>query len=213
MRNLGFWGYSPIGERVKGVEDFSGFDGQNRTTAMKYHQYLFLGAALACFHESGVPADDLFQLFWRGTYYARNSTSHIIAVSFTEQSLVEQVAQNSGLDASQLIFVYRPQKRDAAVVQKNGAFVATVFQMQSTFTDINNPNNSITVRQALLSNPANANISGSFFGLEQRTLSAAGGLSSDSLTGMAVYSNSDGNLVYSAHVSTGSRVADMTNAP
>jgi hypothetical protein len=122
-------------------------------------------------------------------------------------------AQNTGLDPSQLILVYRPQKRDAAVVRNNGAFVATVFQMQSTFTDINNPNNSITVRQALLSNPANENISGSFFGLEQRTLNATGQLSSDSLTGMAVYSNSDGNLVYSAHVSTGARVTDMTNAP
>lgn len=180
---------------------------------MRFYHYLLLAAALACFHESGAYADDLFQLFWRGTHYARNSSSHIVAVSFTERYLVQQVAQNTGLDPSQLILVYRPQKRDAAVVRNNGAFVATVFQMQSTFTDINNPNNSITVRQALLSNPANENISGSFFGLEQRTLNATGQLSSDSLTGMAVYSNSDGNLVYSAHVSTGARVTDMTNAP
>jgi hypothetical protein len=180
---------------------------------MKCYRYLVLGAALACLSASAARADDLFQLFWRGTYYVRNSNSHIIAVGFTEQSLVQQVAQNAGLDSGQLVLVYRPTKRDVAVVQNNGAFVATVFQMQSTFTDIDNPNNSITVRQALFSDPGNSNIAGSFFGMEQRVVSANGRLFNDSLTGTALYSNSDANVVYSARVSTGQRVVDKTNAP
>jgi len=44
-------------------------------------------------------------------------------------------------------------------------------------------------------------------------VSANGRLFNDSLTGTALYSNSDANVVYSARVSTGQRVVDKTNAP
>jgi hypothetical protein len=74
-------------------------------------RYLALGAALLFFQDITLHADDLFQVFWRGTYYVRNSSSHVIAVSFTERTLVQQMAQNAGLDPSQLVLVYRVQVR------------------------------------------------------------------------------------------------------
>src|SRR6266436_1619405 len=109
--------------------------GRDRIVSMKTRSWLLVGTAVASLLATSLRADDLFQLSWHGTYYAKDSSGHIVAVRFTEQDLVNQVAQNNGLDPSQLVFVYRPNKRDTAVVRSNGAFVATVFEMQFTFTD------------------------------------------------------------------------------
>ncbi|HZR19614.1 MAG TPA: hypothetical protein VFE51_20180 [Verrucomicrobiae bacterium] len=180
---------------------------------MKKPAWLFLVVALSCVCSNVGRADDLFRLFWRGTYYTKNSTGHIVAVSFSESAIVNQVAQSAGMDPSQLVFVYRPNKRDAAVVQNNGAFVASVFQMQDTFTDVTNPSGSVTVRHALLTDQSHDTALGSFFGLELRTLNSSGGLVGDSLTGTVLYSKSDLGAVFSAQVSTGGRLVDTTNAP
>ena len=180
---------------------------------MKKQSWLFLIITVCCLSSYAVRADDLFRLFWRGTYYTKNASGHIVAVSFSENDLVHQVAQSMGMDPGQLVFVYRPQKRDASVVQNNGAFVASVFQMQDTFTDVTNPSGSVTVRHALLSDQTHDTPLGSFFGLELRTLNANGGLVGDKLTGTVLYSKSDVGAVFSAQVSTGARVVDTTNAP
>lgn len=173
---------------------------------MKNRLWLVLAVALGYFPVNSVRADDLFQLFWRGAYYTKNSTGHIIAVNFSEQDLVNQVAQSTGMDPSQLVLVYRPNERDAAVVQNNGTFVASVYQMQTTFTDVTNPSGSVTVRHALITDGSHPNPLGSFFGLEMRTLTSSGALASDSLVGTVLYSNPDSGAVYSARVSTGNRL-------
>ncbi len=82
---------------------------------MKIRTWLLPAAAVVSLLATSLRADDVFQLFWRGTYYTKDSTGHIVAVRFTKQDFVNQVAQNNGLDPSQLVFVYRPGKRDAAV--------------------------------------------------------------------------------------------------
>jgi hypothetical protein len=180
---------------------------------MKKRIWLFLALALGCFQSTRVEADDLFQVFWRGTYYVTNSTGHIIAVRFTEQDLVNQAAQSTGTDSSQLVLVYRPRKRDVAAVRSNGEFVAGVIQMQSTSTEVVNPSGTVVVRHALLTDQSHPYPLGSFFGLELRTLNSSGGLLSDSLVGTVLYANTDVNAVLGGQVSTGARVADMTNAP
>jgi hypothetical protein len=180
---------------------------------MKKQNWLFLVVAFSCLSSSAVHADDLFRLFWRGTYYTKNSSGHIVAVSFSEQDVVNQVAQSTGMDPSQLVFVYGPRKRDTAVVQNNGAFVASIMQMQDTFTDVTNPSGSVTVRHALLTDQSHNTPLGSFFGLELRTLDASGGLVGDNLVGTVLYSKSDLGSVFGAQVSTGGRVVDTTNAP
>ena len=180
---------------------------------MKIRTWLFLAVVFGCLHITAVRADDLFQLFWRGTYYQTNSTGHIIAVRFSEQDLINYVAQNTGMDPNQLVFVYRPRKRDAAVVQNNGAFVSSVFQMQNTYTDVNNPSGTVTVRHALLMDQSHSTALGSFFGLELRTLNSNGALVNDNLVGTALYSKSDLGAVFGGQVSTGGRIIDTTNAP
>lgn len=158
-------------------------------------------------------ADDLFQLTWRGTYYTTNANGRIVALPFTEQDFVNKVAQDNGLDPSKLIFVYRADKRDTAVVQANGAFVADVIQMEYTWTDVNNPSGSATVRHALLYDEYHQNPLGSFFGLELRTLNANGGLVNDVLQGTVLYSKPELNAAYAGQIKTGARVVDTSGAP
>src|SRR5258707_4965165 len=149
--------------------------------------------------------DDLFQLFWRGNVYTKNSNGRIIAFSFTEQDFINKVAQDNGLDASQLFFVYRPNKRDTVVVQSNGKFVADVIQMEYQFTDIANPSGSAIVRQALLFDENHTAALGSFFGLEAVSRDANGNLTNDSLDGTVFYSKPELGRVYREHISTGRR--------
>jgi hypothetical protein len=180
---------------------------------MKIRTWLFLAIALGCLSSMAVRADDLFQLFWRVNYYTTNSTGHIIAINFSEQDFVNQVAQSTGVDPSQLVLVYRPRKRDAAVVRTDGTFVASVVQMGSTFTDVVNPSGSVTVRHALLTDSSHSTPLGSFFGLELSSVSSSGAFLNDDLVGTVLYSKPELNQVFGGQVSTGGRVVDTTNAP
>lgn len=180
---------------------------------MKMRTGLFLAVALGFLSCGTLRADDLFQLFWRVTYYTRNSSGHIVAVSFSEQDFVNQVAQNNNLDPSQLVLVYRPRKRDAAVVRTDGTFVASVMQMSSTFTDVVNPSGSVIVRHALLTDNSHSTPLGSFFGLELPTMTGGGAFANDTLEGTVLYAIPESDQVFGGQVSTGSRVVDTTNAP
>ncbi|HZR16562.1 MAG TPA: hypothetical protein VFE51_04485, partial [Verrucomicrobiae bacterium] len=147
---------------------------------------LILGTTLS------TQADDLFRLFWRGTYYTKNDTGHIVAVNFTEQDFVNKVAQDNGLDPSTLVFVYRPDRRDTVVVRaSNGQFIADVIQMEYTWTDVVNPTGAVTVRHALLFDEYHQAALGSFFGLELASRDANGNLVNDSLNGTVLYSKPD----------------------
>lgn len=181
---------------------------------MKKHRTLGLLAALLLTTALTAQADDLFQLFWRGTYYTKNSSGHIIAVPFTEQDLVNKVAQDNGLDPSTLVFVYRPDRRDTVVVRKsNGAFIADVIQMEFTWTDVVNPTGAVIVRHALLFDEYHQDALGSFFGLEISSRNASGGLVNDSLSGTVLYSKPDVGQVFSARIWTGQRIIDTTGTP
>jgi len=159
-------------------------------------------------------ADDLFQLFWRGTYYTKNDTGHIVAVDFTEQDFVNKVAQDNGLDPSTLVFVYRPDRRDTVVVRAStGQFIADVIQMEYTWTDVVNPTGAVTVRHALLFDEYHQAALGSFFGLELVSRDANGNLVNDSLQGTVLYSKPDVGTVYGAKIWTGARVVDRTGTP
>lgn len=180
---------------------------------MKLRFISLIALALAAFQVPCVKADDLFQMFWRGTFYTTNSSGHIVAAPFTEQDFVNKVAQDNNLDPSGLIFVYRPNRRDTVVVRSNGAFVADVIQMQYVFTDVNNPSGSATVRQALLFDENHQNALGSWMGLELRSFTPQGGLANDVLTGWMQYSIPEMNAVYGGKASTGNRVVDQTGTP
>ena len=159
-------------------------------------------------------ADDLFQLFWRGTYYANNGSGRIVAVSFTEQDFVNKVAQDNGLDPSTLVFVYRPDRRDTVVVRaSDGQFIADVIQMEYTWTDVVNPTGAVAVRHALLFDEYHQDPLGSFFGVEVASRNSNGGLVNDSLSGTVLYAKPDVGVVYGARIWTGARVVDKTGTP
>jgi hypothetical protein len=158
--------------------------------------------------------DDLFQLFWRGTYYTKNDTGHIVAVSFTEQDFVNKVAQDNGVDPSTLVFVYRPDRHDTVVVRaSDGKFIADVIQMEYSYTDVVNPTGAVIVRHAFLFDEYHQTALGSFFGLEMSTRDMSGQLVTDSLSGTVLYSKPDVGIVYGAKVWTGQRVSDRTSTP
>ena len=178
---------------------------------MNRHAIVVLAAAVTLVGAINTKADDLFQLFWRGTYYTKNDTGHIIAVSFTEQDFVNKVAQDNGLDPSTLVFVYRPDKHDTAVVRaSDGSFIADVIQMEYTYTDVVNPTGAVIVRHALLFDEYHQAALGSFFGLEMSTRDASGNLATDSLSGTVMYSKPDVGIVYNAHISSGQRIVDKS---
>jgi hypothetical protein len=188
-------------------------DRQTNNADMKLRITLLVAITLGLFQASRASADDLFQLFWRGTYYTKNASGHIVAVSFTEQDFVNKVAQDNGLDPSGLIFVYRPNRRDTVVVRSNGAFVADVIQMENVYTDVNNPTGTVTVRQALLFDESHQNALGSWMGLELSSRDPQGNLVNDTLTGWMQYSIPELNAVYGGQAFTGNRVVDTTGTP
>ena len=156
-------------------------------------------------------ADDLFQLFWRVNVYQKGSGGRIVATRLTEQDLVNVVAQNNGLNPADLVFVYRPNKHDTAVVRRaNGQFVADVIQMELNYTDILNPTGQIIVRHALLYDEAHQVPLGSFFGVENRQVNSAGGIANDSLYGTVMYSKPDLGQEFAGQISTGGRINDTS---
>ena len=173
---------------------------------------LLLGTALMC--APCAKADDLFRLFWRGTYYTTGAGGHIIAVQFTEQDFVNKIAQDNGLDPSTLVFVYRPDRRDTVVVRaSDGKFIADVIQMEYTWTDVVNPTGAVIVRHALLFDEYHQAALGSFFGIELTSRDANGNLINDSLSGTVLYSKPDIGIVYGAKIWTGQRITDTTGTP
>src|SRR5215469_2948012 len=181
---------------------------------MKKYSRLASVSALILATTLSSQADDLFQLFWRGTYYTKNSTGHIVAVNFTEQDFVNKVAQDNGLDPSTLVFVYRPDRRDTVVVRaSSGQFIADVIQMEYTWTDVVNPAGTAIVRHALLFDEYHQAALGSFFGIELASHDASGNLVNDSLSGTVLYSKPDVGIVYGAKIWTGQRIVDTTGTP
>jgi len=155
--------------------------------------------------------DDLFRMNWRGTVYTTGANGQVMAKSFSEKDFVKQVAANNGLDPKKLVFVYRPAKRDTAVVMAtNGQFVADVIQMENNFTDVGNTNQTKVVRQTFIYDEAHESALGSAFGTETIRRDADGNILNDSFRGTFNYAIPDQNTVYSGTFSTGARVKDTS---
>ena len=140
----------------------------------------------------------------------------IVTQPFTEQSFVNQVARDNELNPRDLVFVFRPNKRDTAVVRKsNGAFVADVIQFglegnPASSTDVANPPGTLVLRSALLYDEYHDQPLGTFLGAETRNLRRSGGVTYDNLAGTVHYSYPDQGKIFNAHVSTGPRVRDTS---
>jgi hypothetical protein len=143
---------------------------------MKMRTILAVAIAIGSIQPVVSRADDLFQMAWRGKMYTTGN-GQVVTTPFTEQSFVNTVAHNNGLNPSGLVFVYRPNKRDTVVVRtSNGQFIADVIQMEFTHTDISNSSGSYTVRQAFLFDEYHTDAIGSAIGTEWVTRNAQGAI-------------------------------------
>src|SRR5437588_8445592 len=99
---------------------------------------------------------DAFAISWRGTIHYNDSTGRMITKSYTDKDAVKTIADNNGLDAKDLILVYRPDAFDTAVVNKNTGMVISDYLQLPDFSRIGTQwvtdatANGQTVRQAFL---------------------------------------------------------------
>jgi hypothetical protein len=169
--------------------------------------------ALACSLTIGllqpflVKADDLFKMSWHGTSYTTSDGGQVVARPFSEKDFIQKVANDNGIDPKTLAFVYRPRNHDTVVVRINDGWWADVIQMEYSFTEVSNSNQTKLVRQSFLYNDEQGSTPiGSAFGIETAKYNSDGMLMSDSFHGTFQYSI-DG-VVYSGSFSTGARVKD-----
>jgi hypothetical protein len=103
------------------------------------------------------------------------------------------------------------EKHDTAVVRAaDGAFVADVIQMEYSFTDVSNTNQTRTVRQAFLFDEAHNGAVGSAFGTETARRDPNGNLTGYTFRGTFQYAFPESGEVYSGTFTTGARVRDLT---
>jgi len=156
-------------------------------------------------------ADDLFKLTWKGKAYT-SGPGGVVVRQVTEKDFIAKVAQDNGLNPSTLVFVYRANKHDTAVVRvSDGGFVADVIQMEYNFTEATNSVGTQTVRQALLYDEDHQVALGSAFGTEKVKRDASGNILNYSFRGTFQYSIPETDTVYSGTFVAGKRVNDTSS--
>ncbi len=153
-------------------------------------------------------ADDFFHMTWRGTAFSTDSSGRIVARPLTELQFVQKVAADTGQDPSQLIFVYRPNKHDTVVVNKNTGWTGDILQMEYKYTDVSNGTQTRTFRQAFLYDEYHSDALGSAFGSETLTRDSSGAIATYNFHGSFQYTI-DG-VIYSGTFNTGGRVPDRS---
>jgi hypothetical protein len=159
----------------------------------------------------GTPAhaDELYALAWTGTEYTRSGSGQVVAKPFTQKRFINEVAQNHGVPASDLVLVYRPLKRDISMVRKSdGSFVASIIQMEYVFTDVSNSPGTATVRHTFLFDEYHDSAIGSAFGREKLTWGPNGGLASYTFSGKFNYAYTESQSVFTGSFTTGRKIKD-----
>jgi hypothetical protein len=158
---------------------------------------------------------DQFILTWSGTGYTTNKNGKLTAITVSGKDFVDRVAADNGVNPSLLVFVYRAEKRDTAVVYRsNGVFLADVYQVEYTYTDVTNPPDTTTYRQAFLNDEYHTNAIGSTFGIETKAFNKDGDIIDYSYHGTFQYSmpgpptplDPEVDTVWVGSFSTGARV-------
>jgi hypothetical protein len=174
---------------------------------MKIRNVLACGLTIGLFQPFILKADDLFKMSWHGTAYATSGSGQVVARPFSEKDFIQKVATDNGMDPKTLAFVYRPRNHDTVVVRMADGWWADVIQMEYSFTEVSNSNQTKLIRQSFLYNDETGSTPiGSAFGMETAKYSSDGSLLSDNFHGTFQYSI-DG-VVYSGSFSTGARVKD-----
>jgi hypothetical protein len=144
---------------------------------------------------------------WNATGYTTNEHGNIIATNLNQQTLINKVAADNGIDPKDCEFVYRVEKLDTAVVWKtNGLFIADVYQMEYVFEDVTNAADTEDFCESLLNDEYHTNAIGSTFGIKEIHHNADGYLTSFSYHGTFHCAFPENNVVFTGSFSTGARV-------
>ena len=170
---------------------------------------------------------------WSGTVHYYDGTGRMVTKSYSSKDVLKIIADNNGINPSDLALVYRPDSYDTAVVFKSAAalahaglgpesqVVADYLQMpditrigSSWVTDVSG--NGQTARQAYIFDEHDSPI-GSIYGIErQKRNPEDNSITSESFHGTFQFSIPDDGShgvanpgVYSGTFSTGARVKDL----
>jgi len=147
------------------------------------------------------------RMTWTATGYTTNAKGNIIVTNLTQQTLINKVAADNGIDPKDCEFVYRVEKFDTGVVWKsNGLFIADVYQMKYTFQDVTNAADTLDFCESLLNDEYHTNAIGSTFGIKEQHRDSAGYLTSFSYHGAFHCAFPENNVVFTGSFSTGARV-------
>lgn len=153
-----------------------------------------------------------FLMTWNAAGYTTNAKGNIIATNLTQQTLINKVAADNGIDPKDCVFVYRVEKLDTAVVWKtNGVFIADVYQMEYTFEDITNQAGTVNYCESLLNDEYHTNAIGSTFGLEEKTYNRDGYLTAYTYHGTFHCAFPENNVIFSGSFATGARVFEKSD--
>src|SRR5207237_10313014 len=86
---------------------------------MKTGNMLGLAIAIGLMQPLASSAQDMFAMSWRGTVHTDDGTGRGITKSYSDKDVVKVVADHNGLNAKDLILVYRPDAFDTSVSNKN----------------------------------------------------------------------------------------------
>jgi len=161
----------------------------------------------SCFSAHAQEQTNQFLMNWHATGYTTNSRGQIVATNINQQTLINKVAADNGLNPKDLVFIYRVEKRDTAVAWKtNGVFVADVYQMEYTYQDITNATGTTDFIESLLNDEYHTNAIGSTFGVETRSYNREGYINSYNYHGTFHCAFPEDNVVFSGSFSTGPRL-------
>jgi hypothetical protein len=173
---------------------------------MKTYRALLWLSCLSMISALTAEARELYAMSWKGTVYKSNG-SRVVAMRYSEKDIIAKVAEDNGLDARSLAFVYVADEQDTEVVfAATGEYVADIFQLEINYVEVPAADGSTAVRQAFIFNEAHGQALGSAFGIQHNKYNAAGERIGVSFKGNFQFSIPEDGAVYSGTFSTSKRL-------
>lgn len=99
---------------------------------------LKLTVALLMAQAALLQAREMYILNWHEIAYSSNSSGRIVKQKYTTKKIIQDVAQNDGIDPRMLVYVFVPGSSDTEVVWKDtGETVETIYRFDSNSSAAN----------------------------------------------------------------------------
>jgi hypothetical protein len=176
-----------------------------------------LGALGVCADAVAQEQTNQFVMNWVATGYTVNAAGKMVVTNVSAQTFINKVALDNNLNPKELVFVYRVERGDTAVVYRsNGYFVADAYQLSEYYsTSVTNATGSVICRQTAIDDEYHNDAQGNpfplgwTFGVESKIYNRAGYLTQYSYHGTFNYSLPENNAIFVGSFSTGARINDL----